>query len=218
MRTILVLNAKGGSGKSTLATTLASYYAVRGQRVALADMDVQRSSLDWLALRDTDRPEIKAIDAVHQGLRIPPGVDVMIIDAPAGTHGDALSALVQRAQTILIPVVPSPVDMRAAERFMAELTTIKGIERHKAKVATIANRAREGTQATTALEAQLEHLKLPDGRKLPFLARLRSSVNYLRAAERGGSIFEFAPTATEPDRECWAPILRWLSSARSLPS
>ena len=85
------------------------------------------------------------------------------------------------------------------------------------KVATIANRAREGTQATAELGEYLEQLKVPNGRKLPFLAHLRSSVNYLRAAERGLSIFEFAPMATQLDRECWAPVTKWLASARSLP-
>ena len=217
MRTILVLNAKGGSGKTTLATNIAGFFAERGQGVALADFDIQHSSLDWLAARDAERPEIKGIDAANHGLRVPSGIEVLVIDAPAATHGEALSSLVRRAQTIVIPVLPSPVDRRAAERFLAELMEVRVIERHEVKVATIANRAREGTQATAELGEYLEQLKLPNGRKLPFLAHLRSSVNYLRAAERGLSIFEFAPMATQPDRECWAPVTKWLASARSLP-
>ena len=36
---IVVFNPKGGSGKSTIATNLAAYYAWRGQRVALMDLD-----------------------------------------------------------------------------------------------------------------------------------------------------------------------------------
>lgn len=217
MRTILVLNAKGGSGKTTLATNIAGFFADRGQAVALADFDVQRSSLDWLAAREADRPEIKGIDAAAHGLRIPGGIDVTVIDAPAATHGEELGALVRRAQTIIIPVLPSPVDIRAAEHFIGELMEVRVVERHDVKVATVANRAREGTQATAELEGYLDQLKLPNGRKLPFLAHLRSSVNYLRAAERGLSIFEFAPMATQPDRECWAPITKWLASSRSMP-
>lgn len=217
MRTILVLNAKGGSGKSTLATNIAGFFADRGQSVALADFDIQHSSMDWLAVREGDRPEIKSIDAANHGLRVPAGVDVLVIDTPAATHGEELGSLVRRAQTIIIPVVPSPIDMRAAEHFIGELMEVRVVERHEVKVATVANRAREGTQATAQLAEYLEQLKLPNGRKLPFLAHLRSSVNYLRAAERGLSIFEFAPTATQPDRECWTPLTRWLTSARSMP-
>lgn len=217
MRTILVLNAKGGSGKTTLATNIAGYFADRGDAVALADFDIQHSSLDWLAARGEDRPAIRGIDAAAQGLRVPAGVDVLVMDAPAATHADTLGSLVRRAQTIVIPVIPSPVDMRAAEHFIEELMAVRVVEKHEVKIATVANRAREGTQAVTDLGEYLEALKLPGGRKLPFLATLRASVNYLKAAERGLSIFEFAPTTTQVDRECWAPLTRWLASSRSLP-
>jgi chromosome partitioning protein len=217
VRTILVLNSKGGSGKTTIATNIAGFFADRGQAVALADFDVQHSSLDWLAAREEDRPEIKGIDAVNSGLRVPAGIEVLVMDAPAATHGEELGTLVKRAQTIVIPVIPSPIDVRAAEHFLAELMQVRVVERHECKLATVANRAREGTQATAELGEYLDQLKLPSGRKLPFLANLRSSVNYLRAAERGLSIFEFAPMATMPDRECWSPLTKWLVSTRSVP-
>ena len=217
MRTILVLNAKGGSGKTTLATNIAGYFADRGDAVALADFDIQHSSLDWLAARGEDRPAIRGIDAAGPGLKVPAGVDVLVMDAPAATHAEALGSLVKRAQTIVIPVIPSPVDMRAAEHFISELMAVRVVERHEVKIATVANRAREGTQAMTGLGEYLEALKLPGGRKLPFLATLRASVNYLKAAERGLSIFEFAPAATQIDRECWTPLTRWLASSRSVP-
>lgn len=217
VRTILVLNSKGGSGKTTVATNIAGFFADRGEAIALADFDVQHSSLDWLAAREAERPAIKGIDAANHGLRVPAGIEILVIDAPAATHGEELGSLVKRAQTIVIPVVPSPVDVRAAEHFLAELVQVRVVERHEVKVATVANRAREGTQATAELGEYLEHLKLPNGRKLPYLAHLRSSVNYLRAAERGLSVFEFAPMATMPDRECWSPLTRWLTSTRSVP-
>ena len=76
MRTILVLNSKGGSGKTTLATNIAGFFADRGEAVALADFDVQHSSFDWLAARESDRPEIKGIDAANHGLRTPSGIEI----------------------------------------------------------------------------------------------------------------------------------------------
>ena len=51
MRTILIANPKGGSGKTTLATNLAGYLAKQNQRVVMWDLDQQKSSLNWLALR-----------------------------------------------------------------------------------------------------------------------------------------------------------------------
>lgn len=217
MRTILVLNAKGGSGKTTVATNLAGYFADRGAAVALADFDPQGSSMDWLAARDPERPPIKAIDAANAGFRVPSGCEVVVMDAPSRTHDEDLSALVRRAQTIVMPVVPSPLDIRAAERFIQELLSVKVVDRGEVRLATIANRAREGTLMATELQDYLDGLKLASGRKLPFLALLRSSVNYLRAAEKGLSIFEFAPMATAVDREAWAPLTRWLNSKHSMP-
>ena len=126
MRHIMVMNAKGGCGKSTLATNIASYFAVAGQRVALADFDPQRSSLDWVEARAADRPEVLGLAAYEDGLKhLPRTMEYVIIDAPARSHGPELTALVKRAETIIVPVMPSGIDMRASERFIEELNKVR---------------------------------------------------------------------------------------------
>ena len=217
MRTILVLNAKGGSGKTTVATNLAGFYASEGAKVALVDLDPQGSSLDWLSARDPERPKIRAVDGSSKPIRVPRSSDVVIMDAPSRTHDDQLQQIVKRTQTIVLPVVPSPIDIRAAQRFLGELRELRNVIDHDIKMATVANRVREGSVIANELEDYLFELRLPSGRKFPFLTMLRSSTNYLRAAERGLSIFEFAPIATAGDREYWSPLLRWLQSPRSPP-
>lgn len=217
MRSILVLNAKGGSGKTTVATNLAGYYADAGAKVALADFDPQGSSIDWLAQRPDSYPKITGIEAQERGLRVPRKTDVVVIDAPSRTHDEQLASLLRRAQTVIIPVVPSPVDIRAAQRFLAELRDVRGLVKNDVKIATVASRVRDGGRTTEQLEDFLYDLKLPSGRRFPFLTLLRQSTNYLKAAERGISIFEFGPLATAADREYWQPLLRWLASPRSLP-
>lgn len=218
MRTILVLNAKGGSGKTTVATNLAGYYASEGAKVALVDLDPQGSSLDWLSARPADRPKIAAVEGFSKSVRVPRSTDIVVMDAPSRTHDEKLVSLVRRTQTIVLPVVPSPIDIRAAERFLAELRELRHLVETNVKVTTIANRVREGSQLANQLEDYLFELKLPSGRKMPFLTMLRSSNNYLKAAEKGLSIFEFAPVATAADREYWRPLIRWLQSARALPT
>ena len=136
---------------------------------------------------------------------------------PSRTHGDNLASLVKRAQTVILPVVPSPVDIRAALRFFGELKALRNVISTDVKLATVANRVREGTLMANQLEDYLFELTLPNGRKFPFLTMLRASNNYLKAAERGLSIFEFAPVATAIDREYWTPLLRWLASPKSIP-
>ena len=114
MRHIMVLNAKGGCGKSTLATNIASYFAKQGAAVALADYDPQRSSLDWLDRRPENRPKIAAVAGFESGLRkAPRNADFVIIDAPARSHGKELTDLVRHAETIVVPVLPSTIDMQA---------------------------------------------------------------------------------------------------------
>ncbi len=217
MRSILVLNAKGGSGKTTIATNLAGYYAAEGAKVALADFDPQGSSIDWLRQRAASAPKITAVDAVQNGLRVPRSTEVVIIDAPSRTHDEQLVSLLRRAQTVIVPVVPSPVDIRAAQRFFGELREVRTLVQNDVKIATVASRVREGARTADELEDFLYDIKLPSGRRFPFLTLLRQSANYLKAAEKGLSIFEFAPLATAADREYWSPLLRWLASPRSLP-
>lgn len=219
MRSILVLNSKGGCGKTTLATNLAGYYADKGHAVALADYDPQGSSTDWLEARPEKRPPIHGIPVWRQGsLRVPPETEYLILDAPARTHEDMLPKVMRRAETVLLPVLPSPLDIRAAERFLQELYDQRQVLDARVKIAAVANRVRDNTRAALALEDYLDALSLPNGRKLPFLTMLRSSQNYVRAAASGLSIFEFAPFATLRDREEWTPILRWLASPRSVPA
>lgn len=217
MRTILVLNPKGGCGKSTLAMNIAAHFAIQGEQTALADCDPQGSCNDWLATRPPERPAIHKAHVTTNKVDAPRGTSILVIDSPAATHGARLASLVKHARTVVVPVLPSPIDMRAAEHFIQELTEIRKVTQQRVKLATIANRVREDTLAAAKLEDYLDHLKLPNGTKLKYLTILRSSQNYVHAAEQGLSIFELAPSRTYYDREQWEPLLRWLHSARSLP-
>ena len=146
MRHIMVLNSKGGCGKSTIATNLAGMYAVDGLSVALADYDPQRSALDWLDLRPADAAPITGLDAASEGLKhLPRSADVLIIDAPARSHGPELTNLVKHAETIIVPVLPSTIDMQATTKFIAELQDVGKVERKQARIAVIGNRVRENT-------------------------------------------------------------------------
>lgn len=217
MRSILVLNPKGGCGKSTLATNIAGYFALQGKRVALADCDPQKSSEDWLANRPETVPVIYSAKVSAGKVHAPRQTDIVIIDTPASTHGQRLANYVRLGQTMVIPLLPSPVDMRAAEHFIEELYSLRKLINRRIKLATVANRMREDTVSAAKLEYYLDKMKLPSGTKLPFITVLRNSQNYVKAAEKGLSIFEFAPSKTLYDREQWDPLTRWLSSVRSIP-
>ena len=217
MRTILILNPKGGCGKSTLATNIAGYFALQGKRVALADCDPQGSSRDWLKVRPEHLSRIESVRVKDGKLEIEKSTEILILDSPASLHDKKLVKISRAAQTVIIPVLPSPIDMRAAEHFLGELFSLKNKIGRKIKIATVANRVREDTVVAAKLEHYLEKLKLPNGNKIPFMTVLRASQNYINAAEKGMTIFEMAPSKTCYDREQWEPLLRWLNSNRSIP-
>jgi len=212
MRHIMVMNAKGGCGKSTLATNLAAYYADAGYGVALADYDPQRSSLDWLERRPADRAPIAGVEGFDGGLKhVPRSSDMVIIDAPARSHGAELTNLVRVAETIVVPVLPSTIDIQASDRFIKELQSVGKIERKQAKIGVVANRVREYTLIYEELDEYLTKLRVP------YVASLREAQNYVRAYTRGLGIAELPEYLAWPDWEQWDPLIKWIDSKRSQP-
>lgn len=212
MRTILVLNAKGGCGKSTISTNLASYFASEmGKKVVLADYDPQESSLAWLEVRDEKRPSIQGIAAYKEPLRVAKDTDYVIIDAPARVHGKELTQLMRKVETVLFPLLPSPIDMRAATKYMEEVLKNGRVSRKEVKIGVVANRVRENTLVFSDLYDFIKAMRLP------YVATLRDTQNYIHAEERGIGIFEMAPSQVKQDLEDWAPLTKWLRSKRSMP-
>jgi chromosome partitioning protein len=210
MRTILVTNAKGGCGKSTIATSLAAWYASEGYVTALADYDPQGSSLDWLEERPQEYAPIKGLRAFDEGLTgLPRKCEYLIIDAPARTVGKELTSLLRRAESVIVPILPSPIDMKAGATFIEELLGSRKVTDKKARVAVVANRVRENTLIYDELDEYLARLRVP------YVAALREAQNYIRGYQRGLGIHELPPYLAWPDWEQWEPLLEWLDSKRS---
>lgn len=212
MRHIMVLNAKGGCGKSTLATNIASYFASEGASVALADYDPQRSGLDWIDRRPEDRPKIVGVAAYEDGLRhVPRSADIVVSDAPARSHGVELTNLVKHAETIVVPVLPSTIDMQATTVFLKELQALPRVQRKEVKIGAVANRARDNTLIFEDLDEYLTKARVP------YIAALREAQNYVRAYTRGLGIFDLPEYLAWPDWQEWEPLTAWLRSVRSQP-
>ena len=210
---ILVLNSKGGCGKSTIATNLASYYASVGYVTALVDHDPQASGMRWLSLRPREKKEIYGVPAFERprgGVtmswhrRVFPGTDRVVMDAPAGVMGQQLQEFVRTVDTILVPVLPSPIDIHAATRFIEELLLVGKVRSFGVSVAVIANRVKKNTLVYQSLERFLQTLKLP------FITSLRDTQNYVRAAERGVGIYEMWDQRVQEDKLQWQPLVDWL--------
>ncbi len=210
MRTIAIVNAKGGCGKTTIATSLAAALAWEGYTVTLGDMDPQQSASDWLDQRPAEYPAIIGLNAQKGPLRAPPETDILVIDTQAGLHGHDLGNVVRRSQTLLVPVLPSPVDMRAAWRFLNLLLELKPVETGQTKVGLIANRVRPQTIVFRELTGFLDDFRVP------VVGQLRDSMNYVRAFERGLSVSDLPPYLAWQDWDQWEQILDWIRSKRSM--
>ena len=117
---IVILNPKGGCGKTTLATNLASYFALRGPPPALIDNDPKGYTVRWLEKRPRNSCEIHGVANYNLSnhatrtwqLRIPNETSTVIIDTPAALGRQEINELTYDADCILIPVLPSAIDIR----------------------------------------------------------------------------------------------------------
>lgn len=217
MRRIVVVNIKGGCGKTTIATNLASLYAAKGFGVSLFDYDPQGSSLQWLKQRPPSRPPVLGV-AAHQAqssvtrtfaLRTPPHVNRIIVDTPAGLKGPRLSEQLKDNDVVIIPVVPSSIDIHATAEFMRDLLLVSKARARRMRLAIVANRIRMATPALQSFESFLH------GLNVPVVARIRDEGNYLLAVERGMGVHEMAQPdqpETQQDINIWDEVFKWIET------
>ena len=204
---ILVINSKGGVGKSTLTSNLASYFSFKG-RTALCDFDRQMSGVRWLERRDTSRRKIDSITGWEY--RGTDDFEWIIMDPPAAVTRKDLTSLIARSDVIIVPVLPSPIDIHAAADFIRDLIVYGRIRTTQKPLAVVANRARTNTVIYDQLKSFLQSLKLP------FVTSLRDSQNYIHASAQGIGIFEMDPVMVARDIEQWQPLLRWVNEAAEI--
>jgi chromosome partitioning protein len=213
MQRIVVLNPKGGSGKTTLAINLASYFASRQQTPVLMDFDPQGSSLRWARKRLPTQPPVHVIEAAQQAhqrttrsfqLRIPPGATHVIVDTPAAMEANEMPDMTRSAHKILVPVLPSDIDIHACSRCIRDLLLVAKIRREENRIGVIANRVRRNTLTYQSLIKFLQTLSIP------IVATIRDSQNYVRAAELGLGVHEMKSYVAREDVEQWEPLIDWL--------
>jgi chromosome partitioning protein len=214
MLRIVLLNPKGGSGKSTIATGIAAMYASRGYRPLLMDFDPQGTSSRWLEKRSPTRPPIHGIAAYARApgvtrsfqLRVPAGIDRVIIDTPAALQPQNFNEHVRDADAVLVPVLPSDADIHACSRCIGHLLISGKIKRREDRLAVIANRVKPNTIIFRTL------MRFLDQMQIPVVTTLRDSQNYVYANEQGLGLHDLNPARVQPELQQWDALWAWLES------
>lgn len=200
---VVVINTKGGSGKTLLATQLACYYATKGEKVAIFDHDSQKSSIDWVKARPKRCAPIAAIPAFGNHPK-QEWDGIAIHDMPAGYDVKHLREDVPEVKKVLIPILPSPTDLRVVWRFCMMLT-YHGILHSDIEIGFVPNRYRQNASFNPTMMEFLNRMEIP------IIGQIRDTQNYIHATNRGLGIFDLPTTQSKVDRQTWQPIIDWLS-------
>lgn len=137
MRVLVFASQKGGVGKSTLASSIAVAAREAGENVVVVDMDPQGSIAEWVKARERleaagEAPphklylrEVKPanLDAWITATKGVQTVSLIIIDT-AGTFGAEVEVALRHADLAIVPVQPSPHDIRATGKTVGQLRRI----------------------------------------------------------------------------------------------
>lgn len=109
MHTIAVVSEKGGVGKTTLSLDLAVNAVRSGMCAAVLDIDPQSTASKWTDRRHGDTPWVLSTHAARLGVAIAAagkqGVDLVVIDTPPHSSGDAVDAA-RLADLVILPLEP----------------------------------------------------------------------------------------------------------------
>ena len=126
-RIIAVINQKGGTGKTTLALNLAAGLARRGS-THLVDADPQRSISQWAGMAsDASLPPVAqpGTDAYATIARLAQSHRYVVVDCPPAVQGDLVAAVMRSVHVVLIPVLPSPIDLWASVGMAAAVSAAR---------------------------------------------------------------------------------------------
>lgn len=206
MKTVLVASSKGGVGKTTIATHLAAHAALEGLRTVLVDADPQHSSTRWAERRAELESAVLPLDGTKKSWarHVPEDTQRIVIDAPAGATVDSLEGFLEDAECLVVPVLPSTLDIDATVGFLNGIAKHPRVRRGQIRVGLVGNRLRPWTNASQQAVALLEQWPYP------VVAQLRDSQAYVVLVGLGRSLFDYHSQNVRDHQQDWAPLLKWV--------
>ena len=209
MKTVLVASSKGGVGKTTLSTNLAAHFAVDGKRTVLVDADRQGSSRHWAEKRALMDHAVLPLDGTRRDWdkHLPADAQRVVVDAAAGAHGAELAHFLDVADAVVVPVLPSMIDIEATVPFLDTLAKHPRVRKGKLPVGLVGNRLRPWTNASQQFMEALRQWPYP------LVAELRDTQAYVLMAGLGRSLFDYNSQQVREHQADWDPLLKWIKRA-----
>lgn len=185
-RVIAVINQKGGSGKTTLALNLAAGLSRRAP-TAVVDADPQRSISQWIAMSEdeNDLPlatQVGVAPAVTIA-RLKQNHHYVVVDCPPQVSGSVIEAVMSVADVVLIPVLPSALDVWASVEMAALVVQVQ--KKNSALQAyLILNQVETRNALSRVMQGAVAELEVP-----LMLANLQRRAAYRSAAVEGVSVY-----------------------------
>ncbi len=182
-----ISNQKGGTGKTTLSMNFAAGLGRRG-RTLLIDADPQGSAGQWSALASDQRPFPVSVIAVAGNLarevnRFRQDYQYLVIDCPPTLETDTTRLAISVSDSILMPVLPSPIDLWASVRLAAVIEQAK-LSNPNLRAHLVINQLEPRNALSRGMQQALAEFDIPS-----LKAGLRRRSIYQTSAIEGASVF-----------------------------
>ncbi len=112
VKILVTMNGKGGVGKTTTSINLAAILSDE-YKTLLVDADPQASATWWVNRGEMPFEVSQGPPKLLRSLFHDMGYELVVIDTPPALNFENLAAVVQAADYLILPTLPSPMDLQA---------------------------------------------------------------------------------------------------------